>query len=139
MLPIHIGYPVFNRFEAPLDLVNQIQHIVILPLLKKAFRLLFLFVLRRALLCPDPLYPYIILTHFLQAAFDIHFIDVKIIACFQDVVFSLYHLFHVALQMLLQKLPIGLFCQQAVKEFIHIMEHILKRLIQLPGIDQGGL
>ena len=130
---------VFNIVKAPLNLINEIQHILFLPSSVEALRLFSLFLPGNLLLCTDPSYPGIILPHFLQAAFDIHFIDIKIIACFQDVVFSLYHLFYVALQMLLQKLPIGLFCQQAVKEFIHIMEHILKRLIQLPGIDQGGL
>ena len=108
VLPIHIGNTVFNIVKAPLYLINEIQHILFLSSSIEALRLFSLFLPGKLLLCTDPSYPGIILPHFLQAAFDVHFIYIEIIARFQDVVLFIHHFFHIAFQMLLQQFPVGL-------------------------------
>ena len=136
VLPVHVGYAVFDIIKPPFNLVDEIQHVLLLPPAVKALRLLSLLVLCDPLLFPDPFYPGIVLPHFLQAAFNIHFIDIKVIAGFQNMIFFIDHFFHIAFQMLLQQFPVGLLGQEPFKKFIHIMKHILKGLVQLFGIHQ---
>ena len=49
------------------------------------------------------------------------------------------NLLHISFQMLLQQVPVSLLLQKASEEFIHIVEHVLQRLVQSPGVDQSRL
>ena len=45
--------------------------------------------------------------------------------------------FHISLQMLRQDIAVRLLFQQAAEKLVHVVEQILKRLVQFLRIDQG--
>ena len=46
------------------------------------------------------------------------------------------NLFHISIQMLLQKISVKLLFQKPCKELVHIVQHILQCLIKSSGIDK---
>ena len=152
VFPVQAGNAPLDHLKAPFDLIDQIQHILFPAgsaprpegnvFRNAAFRVgaahLLPLLFMSPLTCADPLHPGGILPHFLQPSADVRLINIEIVAGFQDVVFALHHLFHIALQMLPQKLPVILLFQEPGKKAVHIVEHILQRPVQLSGVDQGG-
>ena len=76
-------------------------------------------------------------TNFPDKFFDIHLVDVEVIRSFQDMILLTHNLLHISVQMFPKQFPVRLLFKKPCKELIHIVKHILQRLVKPPGVYQG--